>query len=164
MCVGRGQLQRASSRSHVPHFCETRSFTGIWGLRGSWLTRSFKVYPVPGRFSRGFWGLNLVVRLPRQALCRRSALVPGLIHPFSCSLFLVSGEPAGIAAPTPPRLAIHGPLLLYSQCHLRVKNKAMGDRRHSSLGKQKCLTLQEPGGCAYSGPATEAPASHSSLE
>lgn len=50
-----------------------------------WLARSFKdlsVYPVLGRFSRGFWGLNLVVRLPRQALCR-SALVPGLIHPFS---------------------------------------------------------------------------------
>lgn len=38
-----------------------------------WLARSFKylsVYLVLGRFSHGFWGLNLVVRLARQVLCR----------------------------------------------------------------------------------------------
>lgn len=130
VCVGRGQLQRASSRSHVPHFFVKQGLSLGSGAseEAGWLARSFKdlsVYPVLGRFSRGFWGLNLVVRLPRQALCR-SALVPGLIHPFSCSLFLVSGEPAGIAAPTPPRLAVHSPLLLHFQCHLRVKSKAMG--------------------------------------
>lgn len=39
-----------------------------------------------------------------------------------------------------------------------------GHRRHPKLRKQKFLSPQEPGGCAYSELATKAPVSHSSVE